>query len=107
MRSWHEHPLLVGMRAAGVAVAVAGLLPDDRVMGAAGVDEGRRAEAAAILRQHEHLIGRGVVPRLAVSADAGLHPQAEPCLREVRGPSRRPVVCTIPTGRGAASKSTV
>ena len=54
------------MRAAGVAVAVAGLLPDDRVMGAAGVDEGRRAEAAAILRQHEHLVGRGVVPRLPV-----------------------------------------
>lgn len=105
VRSWLEHPLLVGMRAAGVAVAVAGLLPDDRVMAAAGIDEGRRAEAAAILRQHEHVIGRRVVPRLAVSADAGLHPQAETCLREVRRPSRRPVVGTIPTGRGAASDS--
>eukprot|EP01047_Picozoa_sp_COSAG01_P036903 COSAG01_NODE_2902_length_6891_cov_3.810218_3_plen_153_part_00 len=94
IKSWgvgivlHAHPLLVRTRMASVAVAVAGRLPDYRMGGARVVvatADGWNTQAALVLRQQEHAVSRGVVPRLASSADTRLHAFAEP-RREIRWP---------------------
>eukprot|EP01048_Picozoa_sp_COSAG05_P008773 COSAG05_NODE_686_length_7932_cov_3.338823_6_plen_80_part_00 len=78
---FHAHPLLVRTRMGSVAVAIGGPLPNywmKMVSWVVATADGRNTQATAILRQQEHAISRGIVPRLFCPADTRLHSKPEP-----------------------------
>lgn len=101
-----EYPLLVRLTTTSVAVAVACLLQHDWVVAIASTRvDGRRTQAAAVLGQREHPTRRrGVVELLTSRTDAGLHPEAEPYLREVIRPGWRAIVRTGATRRRVCAR---